>query len=190
MEKLFTITIFTEDLIGLLNRVSIIFTRRHINISSITASESEIKGVHRYTIVARTTEEQVRKVVSQIEKLIEVLRASYYTDEEIIHQEIALYKVSIKALSNNNNIEEIVRNNNARILTIEPKYFVVEKTGYKKETQELFNLLEPYGVLQFVRSGRVAITKQIKELTNYLKDIEEASRHSNRIRNWKLKNVN
>jgi acetolactate synthase-1/3 small subunit len=191
MEKYqYTIIIFTENHIGLLNRVSIVFTRRHLNIDSITASESEVKGVYRYTIVLVTTEKQVQKVVSQLEKLVEVLRASYYLEEEVIHQEIALYKVDSAGLANSNEVEKLVRYNNARILAIEKDYIVIEKTGYKAETQELFEKLEPFGVLQFVRSGRVALTKQRKELTSYLKEIEKASEKSDKIREWKLNKTN
>ena len=189
MEKQqYTIVIFTENIIGLLNRVSLIFTRRHLNIDSITASESEVKGVYRYTIVVTTTEKQVKKVSRQIEKLVEVLRTSFYLENEVIHQEIALYKVATEGLANSNEIEKLIRYNNARVLSIETEYIVIEKTGYKAETQELFEKLEPYGVLQFVRSGRVALIKQRKELTNYLQELDKASEKSDQIREWKLNN--
>lgn len=182
----YTLTVFTENRIGLLNRITIIFTRRHLNLDSINVSESEVSGIFRYTIVLKTTEDQIKKVVGQIEKLIEVIKAFYSVDEEIIHQEMALYKISTDFLRNNSELERIIRNSNARVLSIEDGYFVVEKTGYKAETQELFNQLEPFGILQFARSGRVAITKQRKELTNYLKDLVKASESSDKIRNWKL----
>lgn len=171
MKKQYTISIFTENHIGLLNRVTIIFTRRHLNIESITASESEVKDVHRYTIVLNATRDQVEKVVQQIEKLVEVLKAFVHEEEEVVHQEIALYKMSTKTLVNNN-VERIVRENNARILTVSSEYLVIEKTGHKQETQQLFEKLEKYGVLEFARSGRVAVTKPMKELTTYLKELE------------------
>lgn len=98
MEKTYTVSVFTENSIGILNRITIIFTRRHLNIDSITASESEVKGVFRYTIVLRTTEEQVNKVVGQIEKLVDVLKAFVHQEEEIVHQEIALYKIKTDKL--------------------------------------------------------------------------------------------
>ena len=167
----FTISIFTEDFIGLLNRVSIVFTRRHLNIESITASESEIKGVHRYTIVLTTTEEQVIKVVKQLEKLVDVLKAFYHTDEETIYQEIALYKLNTQAFSQGD-AERLVRVHHARILTVAQDYTVLEKTGYKEETQAFFEALKPIGVLEFARSGRVAITKPMKELAAYLDELE------------------
>ena len=172
MKKQYTLSIFTENQIGLLNRVTIIFTRRHLNIESITASESEIRDVHRYTIVLNASRDQVDKVVRQIEKLVEVLKAFVHEEEEVVHQEIALYKMSTKVLVNVN-VEKIIRENNARILTLAPDYLVIEKTGHKEETQRLFEKLEKYGVLEFARSGRVAVTKPMKELTTYLKELED-----------------
>lgn len=177
-EKEYTITVFTENYVGLLNRVTIIFTRRHINIESLTVSASEIEGIHRFTIVVTVTEDMVKKVVKQIQKQVEVLRASYFKNEDIIQQEIALYKVPTKGFAEGKDVEKIIRNSNARILTVEPDYIVIEKTGHKDETQELFDQLEPFGILQFVRSGRVAITKEIKELHNYLVELDQKQGYS------------
>jgi acetolactate synthase-1/3 small subunit len=75
-----------------------------------------------------------------------------------------------------NTIDNFVRAHNVRILEVSPEYIVLEKTGHKTEITELLKRLEPYGVLQFVRSGRVAITKQVKELNSYLKEMDEANR--------------
>lgn len=169
----YTITIFTENFIGLLTRITLIFTRRHINIESITVSESEVKGVHRYTMVVRVTEPQVKRVVKQIEKQVEAIRAFYYVDDETIHQEIALYKVSTKFLDGRHNLEFLIRTHQARILSVENEYMVLEKTGHKKETQELLDVLQPFGILEFVRSGRVSISKPMKELSTYLSEMEE-----------------
>ena len=173
MEQEYTITAFSENSIGLLNRITIIFTRRHVNIESLNVSESAILGVHKFTIVVNTTEEQIEKVTKQIDKLVEVLKAFYHTGDEIIQQEIALYKVPTEALMNSQEIENLVRNSGARILEITPDYTVIEKTGYKSETQDLFQKLNQWGVSQFTRSGTVAVTKNPKELlTEYLTEIE------------------
>lgn len=178
MNREFTLSIFTEDKIGLLQRITVIFTRRHINIDSLTTSESEVKGVFRFTIVVQSSLEQIKKVHSQLEKQIGVLKAFYFDQDEIVYQEIALYKVPTKAFAYGNDVETIIRNHNAHILTVEPEYIIIEKAGHKDETQELFHKLSPFGVLQFARSGRVAVTKQIKEFTGYLHDLEEANKHS------------
>lgn len=173
MIEQFTITAFSENAIGLLNRVTIIFTRRHINIESLTVSESSIPGIHKFTIVVNCTVDLVIKVTTQIEKLVEVLKAFYHTKNEIIFQEIALYKVPTESLLKSNMIETIVRRNNARIIEITPEYTVIEKTGHEEETSALFEELNKYGVKQFTRSGRIAVTRSNAELLNEFLDSRE-----------------
>jgi acetolactate synthase I/III small subunit len=176
MKQEFTISLFTEDHIGILGQITIILTRRQINIDSITASESAVKGVQLLTIVVRTTNEMIQKVARQMEKLVDVMKVFVHTSDQIIYQEIALFKVSTKGLMSGNVIDHIVRAHNARILEVSPEYIVLEKTGHKTEITDLLAELEPFGVLQFARSGRVAITKQVKELNSYLKEMDEANR--------------
>jgi len=178
MKKEFTVSLFTEHHIGILNQVTIIFLRRQINIESIAASESAVKGIHKLTIVVNTTEDLIDKVQRQLEKLIDVLKVFVHTNDEIIYQEIALYKVQTTELMRSNKIESIVRSSNARFLEITPEYVVIEKTGHKQDTSDLLDKLAPYEVLQFVRSGRIAITKQKKELIAYLKEMDEANNKS------------
>jgi len=126
MEKLLTISAFTENRIGMLNRLTIILTRRHLNIESLTVSESEVKVIFRYTIVVKTTMQKARKVIGQMEKLVEVLKAFVHEEDEIIHQEIALYKIKNLALTHGN-VEKVIRENHARILSVDPQYLVIEK---------------------------------------------------------------
>lgn len=169
MKEEYIITAYTENHIGMLNRITIIFTRRKVNIESLTVSESAIKGISKFTIVIHSSAEQVAKIVKQIEKQVEVLKAFYHTNDEMIYQEIALYKVSTKALTAGNKIETLVRKHNARILEITDEYTVVEKTGHNDETQEFFNELNEFKVMQFIRSGRVAITRSpIERLSQFL----------------------
>ena len=172
MEKTYTVSVFTENSIGMMDRITIIFTRRHLNIDSITASESEVKGVFRYTIVLRTTKEQVEKVIGQLEKVIDVLKAFVHEDAQIVHQEIALYKIRTDALTNGD-VEKVIRQHHARILTVDREFMVIEKTGHVEETQLLFENLQPFGVLEFARSGRVAVTKPMKELSSFLEELNE-----------------
>ena len=177
MKEEFTLSVFTEDRIGLLNRVSIIFTRRHINIESITASESELPNVHRYTIVIKEERDLVQKVVKQLNKQVEILKAFLHKNTEVVYQELALYKVPTHVLAQGGDAENLVRKHSARVLSVAPEYTIIEKTGHKGETQELFKELEPYGILEFVRSGRVAISKPMKEFKDYLLEIEVAAAH-------------
>jgi acetolactate synthase I/III small subunit len=178
IEKQFTISILTEDKPGLLNTVTIVFTRRKLNIDMINVSASEVQGVSRYTLVLTTTRDQVEKVVKQIRKHVDVLGAFVYEEEDIHYQEIALYKVPTEIFVGSTEVEQIVRANNARILVIEKEYIVIEKTGHKHETSALFEKLKKYGVLEFVRSGRVSISKSKRKTEHYLEELERSTTHS------------
>lgn len=178
VEKQYTVSILTEDKPGLLNAVTIVFTRRKLNIEMINVSASEVEGVSRYTIVLTTTKDQVEKVVSQIRKHVDVLGAFVYEEDEIHYQEIALYKVPTEIFVGSVEVEKIVRANNARILVIEKDYIVIEKTGHKDETSALFNTLKKFGVLEFVRSGRIPVSKSKRKTEHFLEELEKSTTHS------------
>ena len=173
-EQTFTISVFTENKTGLLTRVVSVFTRRHINIESLTTSESSMKGIHRFTIVVKIDEEIVRKLVAQLDKQVDVLKAFYYHEHEVVYQEIALYKVPTAAFSDGDHVENLIRIHNARILSVEPEYIVVEKTGHSHETEALLKEFDKIGIYEFVRSGRVAVVKPMEQLNTYLKSLEYA----------------
>ena len=177
-ERQFTVSILTENKPGMLNTVTLVFTRRKLNIDMINVSATEVEGVSRFTIVATTSREQVEKVVKQIRKHIDVLGAFVYEEDEIHYQEIALYKVPTKIFLDGVEVEKIIRSNNARILVIERDYIVIEKTGHKDETSALFKILQKYGVLEFVRSGRVAISKSKRKTETFLEELEQSTTHS------------
>ena len=162
-QTLYTVTVYSENQVGLLNQISIIFTRRQLNIESLSVSGSAIEGVHKFTITTYSDRETMEKLVKQIEKRIDVLRAFFYTDDEIIFQEVALYKVPTDKLLDDRSIEDLIRKHNVRILEVNRTYTVIEKSGHPDETQSLFEELSRYDVMQFVRSGRVAITKSTVE---------------------------
>ncbi len=172
MEQEYIITVFSENKVGLLSQITTVFTCRTVNIESLTTSESALAGIHKFTIVVRTDPEKIEKLARQVEKRIDVLKVFVFTSDEVVQQEIALYKVT-----RSRNVEQLVRRHNVRILEIDDDYIVVEKTGYKSETRELFELLQPYGVQQFVRSGTVAIVKSRRELLNeYLEELARNDR--------------
>jgi len=173
MKEHFTISIFTENHVGLLQRIAAILTRRHINIESITASETEAHGIYRYTIVVFEEHYKVKKVCRQLERQIDVFQAYYHNSEQVIYQEIAMYKLPVKAITNNVGLESIMRKHHARILTVEEKFLIIEKTGHKEETQALLEELEPLGVIEFVRSGRVAIIKDMWQFSKNLHIMEK-----------------
>lgn len=171
-KKNYTVSAYTENNIGLLSRISAIFQRRHINIESITASRSEVNEVMRFVIVVSVTEEQVKKIVSQIEKQIEVIKAFYHLDEDMIYQETALFKINSAKFVEDLSIQDFIKESNARIVTVTPKFFVIEKTGKRHETDSLYEKLKPYGLMQFVRSGTIAVTKSVMPISNILEKFD------------------
>ncbi|MFY0601233.1 MAG: acetolactate synthase small subunit [Cyclobacteriaceae bacterium] len=175
----FTLSVLTEDRAGLLNQITIIFTRRKININSLNVSTTEVPGVSRFSIVITSTRDRIEKVVKQIRKLVDVLGAFVYEEDEIYYQEIALYKVPTDVFLNGNKIETLVRNNGARILVIEKDHIIIEKTGHKQDTHDLYDKLMPHGLLEFVRSGRIAISKSKRKTEAFIQQLEESE--SNRL---------
>lgn len=169
----FTITVYTENQIGLLNRIAIIFSRRKINIESLNTSPSEVDSVHRFTIVINEVEEVVSKLCRQIEKQVEVLKAYYNTADEIVWQELALYKVPTDEVAEKVKVERLLRQYGARAVVIRKDYTVFETTGHREETEALVKVLEPFGLIEFVRSARVAIIKTSKGFHEKLKEFEQ-----------------
>ena len=169
----YTISIYTENSVGLLNRISAIFQRRHINIESFNSSMTEIENVQRWTILVIASETLIKKIVGQINKQVEVIQSYYHTDEETIYQESCLFKIKSSLLFDDRQIQNIIKESNAIIVTVNPEFFVIEKSGRTHELDELYEKLNKYGILQYVRSGRIAVTKSplmiSEKLSNFKK---------------------
>lgn len=173
MKQEYTITVYTENHIGLLNRIAIMFSRRKINIDSLNTSPSEIEGIHRFTIVIDEAEDVVRKLIRQIEKQVEVLKAYYHTNEQIVWQELALYKVPTDIIAEKVKVERLLRKYGARVVAIRQDFTIFETTGQREETEKLIEVLAPYGLIEFVRSARVAIIKESSGFHEKLKEFEQ-----------------
>ncbi|OBX26639.1 acetolactate synthase small subunit [Gelidibacter algens] len=166
--KLYTVSIYTENNIGLLNRISAIFQRRHINIESINSSVSEIDHVSKWTIVVKLSEEQMKKIIGQIEKQVEVIKAYYHTEEETIYQESCMFKLRSNLLFDERQIQNIIKESNANIVTVNREFFVIVKSGRKEELELLHRELSVFGIMQFTRSGRIAVTKDEMKISKML----------------------
>ena len=167
--KQFTVSIYTENNIGLLNRISAIFQRRHFNIESLNTSVSEIEGVSKFTILINMTEVQVKKIIGQIEKQVEVIKAYYHKEEDTIYQESCIFKMKSDLLFDERQIQNIIKESNARIVTVNKEFFVIEKSGRKEEIELLYRELKPFGILQFTRSGRISVSKKPMNISQMLK---------------------
>jgi len=168
--KLYTLLVFSENIAGILNQITAVFTRRQVNIESLNVSASSIKDVHKYTITAWSNEDQIIKITKQIGRKIDVISAHYYTDDEIFIQEVGLYKLSTPEMLKNTVISKIVRQHDAKIVEVNPTYTIVIKTGLTDEITSLYYALTEFDcVLQYSRTGRIAITKScVERVSEYL----------------------
>ena len=182
-KKEYNITVYTENQIGLLNRIAIIFSRRKINVDSLNTSPSEIESIHRFNIVIQETEDVVKKITRQIEKQVEVLKVYYNTNEDVIWQEMALYKVPTDIIAEKVLVERLLRENGARAVLIRKDYTVFETTGHREETEGLLRALQPYGLIEFVRSARVAIIKDSEGFNRKLREFERTEPASEVVEN-------
>jgi len=172
VKKEFNITVYTENHIGLLNRIAIIFSRRKLNIDSMNTSPSEVESIHRFNIVLTETEDVVRKVARQLEKQVEVLKVYFNTNEDVIWQELALYKVPTDIIAEKVSVERLLRQYGARAVVIRTDYTVFETTGHREETDALVTVLQQYGLIEFVRSARIAIIKASDGFHSKIKEFE------------------
>ncbi|WP_114781404.1 acetolactate synthase small subunit [Botryobacter ruber] len=179
----YNITVYTENQIGLLNRIATIFSRRKLNIESLNTSPSEIEGIHRFTIVIHVTPEVVRKLAGQIEKQVEVLKVYYNTNDDVIWQEMALYKVPTEVIAEKALVERLLRVNGARVVVIRKDYTVFETTGHREETDNLIKVLQPFGLIEFVRSARIAIIKHSEGFNRKLREFEGREPHHDVVEN-------
>jgi len=168
-EKTYTISVYTENNLVLLNRISGIFLRRHITITSLNFSPSEIENMMRFTIVVSCEKETIRKITAQIEKQVDVAKAYYHLEKDTLLTESALFKIGSKIFPEESIIEGLVTNYSCRIIQRTQKYIVLSIEGRGDEILDLYNILEPFEILQFVRSGRISVSKSEMLVSLFLK---------------------
>ncbi|MFB5946273.1 acetolactate synthase small subunit [Albibacterium profundi] len=168
----YTLTIYTENKVGIIGRIVILFSRKKINIESISGSPSEVSGIFRFTILINESEEVVRKVCRQLEKQIDILKAYFNTNSEIIWQEQALFKVATAKVTEEADVERLARIYGARAVVIRNDYTVFETSGHSEDIDKLTEALGNFGLIEFVRSGRIAIIKNSEGFHKKLTEFE------------------
>lgn len=174
-QKFYTLLVYSENVAGVLNQVTAVFTRRQVNIESLNVSASSIEGIHKYTITCWSVPDEIEKITKQLEKKIDVVKANYYTDDELFIHEVVLYKISTTALLNNPEISRTIRRHDARMMEVNPKYSTVLLAGLTEDIADLYNQLNAYNCLiQYSRSGRIAVTRSFEEpVTDFLNEQEQ-----------------
>ena len=177
-KKLYTLLVYSENIAGILNQITAVFTRRQVNIESLNVSASSIEGVHKYTITAWSDPDQIEKITRQIEKKIDVIKANYFTDDQLFMRETGLYKLATDIVLQNADISRIVRHYDAQMTEVNPTYVIVMKSGRTEDIISLYYALNEFGcVLQYTRSGRIAVTRGMQEeVTGFLEQREKKSK--------------
>ena len=161
--KLYTLLVYSENIAGILNQITAVFTRRQVNIESLNVSASSIEGVHKYTITAWSDEDQIIKITRQIEK-----------NEQLFIRETGLYKLSTDLVMKNPEISRTIRRFEASITEVNPTYVIVMKYGVTDDIISLYHALNEFGcVLQYTRSGRIAVTRGMQEQVSEFLDERE-----------------
>ena len=175
---LYTLLVYSENIAGILNQITAVFTRRQVNIESLNVSASSIPGVHKYTITAYSDEDQIVKITKQIEKKIDVIKASYYTDDQLFIREVGLYKLATSVVLENPEISRLVRSADAHIMEVNPTFWSVMLSGKTEEITDLYFALDKLGcVLQYTRSGRIAVTRSpVEQVSDFLEEQEKLRR--------------
>lgn len=173
MKQEYTLTIYTENQVGLINKIAIMFSRRKISLESLNTSPSEIENIYRFTIVVKETEEVVKNLVRQLEKIVDVFKVFYNTNEEIIWQQIALYKLATPVIMKEVKVERLLREYGAKAVVIRNDYTVFEVTGQDNEINNLLKELDQYGLIEFVKSSRIAIIKSSDGMHQQVLDMEK-----------------
>lgn len=159
MNLKYTITIFAENRPGVLYRMADLFLRRKINIESMTVSEIKDQGLSRFTVVVDAEKDLIEKVVKQLYKIIEVTKVIESTDKDLLVKEIALFKVSAMNMEKRKEIENLCHLFNSRIVGLSAQSLIIEHTGIEEEINGLYEVLRPFGIKEFVRSGRIVVFK-------------------------------
>lgn len=183
MKQEYTLTIYTENQVGLINKIAIMFSRRKISLESLNTSPSEIENIYRFTIVVRETEMVVKNLVRQIEKIVDVFKVFCNTNDEIIWQQIALYKVPTTVIMQEVKVERLLREYGANAVVIREDYTVFEVTGQDEEVNKLLKKLDKYGLIEFVKSSRIAIIKSNQGIHNMIMEMERQNPSLSKINN-------
>ncbi len=153
-----TLVALVEDKPGVLNRVASLFRRRAFNIQSLAVGQSEQPGLSRMTVVVSGDSAVVEQVRKQLDKLINVIRVSDITEEDIVARELALIKVNATA-STRSEIMQIVDIFRANIVDVSSDSVTVEVTGDEDKVESLLELLRSFGIKEVTKTGRVALTR-------------------------------
>jgi acetolactate synthase-1/3 small subunit len=161
-----TIAILVEDQPGVMVRVASLFTRRGFNIESIAVGHSEKPGISRMTIITSGNEKVLEQITKQLNKLIDVIQVRDISPQNIIERELVLVKVHTDSLPIRAEIIQLVEIFKAKVVYVEGDTLTIEMSGDEEKVRGLIELLNPFGIIEIVRTGRIAIARAKNNLPN------------------------
>jgi acetolactate synthase I/III small subunit len=153
-----TFAVYVQDHPGVLNRVASLFRRRAYNIESLTVGRTERADISRMTIVVDAPDDARPRIEANLYKLLDVERVEFIPSDGSVHRDLALIKVGASHASRGG-IMQLIDVFRARVVDVAPDSLVVEITGTEDKIDGLLDVLRPYGLLEMVRTGRVAMTR-------------------------------
>ena len=162
-EKLHTISILVENRPGVLARVSHVFARRGFNLESLAVSRTEDVTVSRMTVVVAGDDEQFKQVGNQLLKLIDVIKVIDHTRDDLVGRELALIKVRVENAQSRSEIAQLAELFRAKIVATDPNTMMLEVTGKADKVDAIQRMLEPYEILELVRTGLIVLTRGEKQ---------------------------
>ena len=174
LEHSFTLTVFTENVPGLLSEVVSVFTRIKMNIDTLTVSASRIEGIHRFTVTINCTQKLIDKITAQLEKKVDIVAAFAYLSHEVVARELALFKIDTKIFKDKAIKQELLDLHNPAVVEEHDNYVVLIKSGKEAKIQALFDFLEPHNcIYEFVRSGRIAVVREMDPFSKRLDSMDK-----------------
>ncbi|HEX4378529.1 MAG TPA: acetolactate synthase small subunit [Candidatus Acidoferrum sp.] len=153
-----TLVAYVENKPGVLNRVSSLARRLAINIDSLTVGPTDNQEIARMTIVAHTDERGAHRLEASLEKQVDVLLAENVTERPLLERDLAMIKVTADQTSRPH-LMELIKVFRARVIDVAPQSLILEVSGTVDKIDGLLEVLRPFGVLEMVRSGRIAMTR-------------------------------
>jgi acetolactate synthase I/III small subunit len=159
------ISVLVDNEPGVLSRVSGLFSGRGFNIESLNVAETLDPTISRMTLVTRGNDQIIEQIIKQLNKLVNVIKVLDLTGSDYVDREMALIKVTAES-SSRSEILRIVDIFRGRVVDISPKTYTLEITGADSKIQAVLDLLAPFGIMEIVRTGKVAITRIRREGTS------------------------
>ena len=168
------LSVTVRDKPGVLLRIASLFARRGFNIESLSVAHSETPGISRTTFVVSGDDRTIEQVEKQLQKLVDVLKVINHSDAKYVDRELMLIKVAVDSTENRTEIRQIAQDFRARIVDVHRGSLIFEVTGDEGKMEAFIEQMRPFGILELIRTGRIALTRSADD-TRSKKQVAKAA---------------